>query len=164
MHSKCCDTHVFTRLFKSFLKNKWFAALQQKISSGLLLLSVSTMSIKTSLRWYTCPPACEILSTQVFTCIIYPNRGRIHQFRSSLLCMTVPVYSPPSGFVSLHYHSATGSAVGASVRGSRSVCMGACALPARVPPRLRPSPGPRESSPGKAWQSLSVWKWLRWQR
>lgn len=29
---------------------------------------------------------------------------------------------------------------------------------------LGPSLGSQESSPGKAWQSPSVWKWLRWQR
>lgn len=140
--------------------------LQQKIRTSLPLASVNAVPIKTSRSSVRHLSSClwEILSSQVFTCIIYPNRGRIHRFRSSLLCMTVPVYSNPSGFVSQHFHSATGSAVcmvNAPCAWLRVLCHHVC-LP--VPKPLRPSPGRRESSPGKAWQSPSVWKWLRWQR
>lgn len=155
---------------RSFIQKfpKWFAALQQKISSSLLLSPVSVMPIKSSLQWCTCPPACEILSARVFTCIIYPNRGRIHQFRSGLLCMTVPVYSAPSGFVSQRFFARPLAllfvrlcVVTAPCARLRVLCRHVC-LPRPKP--LRPSPGPRESSPRKAWQSPSVWKWLRLQR
>lgn len=46
------------------------------------------------------------------------------------------------------------------------VCVAACPLISLVPslPNLGSCLASQESFPGKAWQSPSVWKWLRWQR